>query len=488
MTKKGSAIEAFPQLKEILDRTDTLLTLRIMPNLFDLFLQKLHYRQEWLKGEFDFEASWRFSLFEETMLQYVRARAGAPGGHPDRRSRRFRVRRQPGCRPGIRGLFGRRGAMTWGRMNFGITASCSAWIEVEYSVPYVKCSGWKSSVEWRTISKTYRMPRQMISLGLSGEYAFRLSGGVAVGAKVAVHFSRRICGQLLSISPEIVINDGVLKDVRNQVRHFEAKLDRIAAMRAVGQRLRLSRARLERLLVPAKPETEEWLVVGSNDRWTVIPSYCTPWFTPRLTRVDGNGVTWDNALGYRFQDQVTCIEFTGGKLVPAWDHAHWGGTPQRPEEATGHLPDLYRLNAMFAESATVADDAQQESAQESERVPLTEQNFDLVVDHRPLQRLRDALTDDDRLSLPPDVYPFSYRPLSDPPFEKLQRELAQRRGGLDHLEDGVTRWRRREGRFSACCSLNWSRDNRASSASPAAMFPFPMSSRRSFRANTSRAR
>lgn len=456
VTKKGSAIEALPQLKQILDRTESLLTLRLMPNLFDIYLEKLQYEQEWLGFMFNFQASWRFSLFQETMLQYVRAKItghlgdtleGGPGG--------FEFSLDMDASLDIGGIFGRKGIATWGRLDAGVSASCSAWIKIEFSVPYVKWRGLKSTTGWRTESKTYRLPRQEIGLRLTGEYAFR---GTDFGGRIAVHFSKHICGQKLSISPEISIRPHVLEETRLDVRHFEAAIDRVAASatRSSGFRIggRGLNSLLTRLSSPTQAETEDWILVPAGEgeaiKWAVLPAYCTPWFTPFLRRPERHESL---GPGFGFQGHVEKIAYavdgTDHVILPAWHSENWSDDDLDFDLLTGRARDLVQLNNLFAESAVEFTDPEQTARQRLERVPLTEDHFSIVVDNRPLQRLRDALNDDDQLQLPADVYPYSYRPQSDPNYERLQQQLAKRRLGLEAVEDGVTRWRSSRGAILA---------------------------------------
>jgi hypothetical protein len=446
MTKKGGAIEDFPQLQEILDRTDTLLTLRIMPNLFDVYLQKLQYKQEWLKGTFDFEASWRFSLFEETMLQYVRAKVRgdlgdrlpkSPGGFE------FQVSVDAGIDFG--GVLGREGVMTWGSLQMGVDASCSAWIQVDLSVPYVKWKGLKSCVEWRTVTESKQMPRQSVQLGLSGSYAIQATGGGAAGARVAVHFCRNICGHELSISPEIVVRGDVLDDVQSKVRRFEAQIDQVARTSTEPFDPAGLNAFLSQRNRPVPVVAEEWLLVleqdGSEKRWVVLPTFTAQWLTPTFVRTDVG-------LRFEFRDRVRKIEWSNasasGTITPAWDQANWPPDVPDPASATGEAQNLYRLNALFVESAIDSSNAEEIERDSTRRLARSESrlaSLPIIVDHRPFFRLRDALLDEDRASLPADVYPFTYRPLSDPPYEQACAQLDLGRNGKAFLEDAATKWK-----------------------------------------------
>lgn len=453
MTKKGGAIQGYGQLQEILNRTETLLTLRVMPNLFDVYLHKLQYKQEWLNGTFDFDASWRFSLVEETVLQYVRAKVrGHLGDRLEKGPGGFEFGVDLDAAIEYGGLIGREGAMTWGSLEMGINAYCSAWIEVEFSVPYVKCNGIKSCTDYRTVSETYQMPRQNVQLGISGSYAIRASEGVAAGAKIAVHFSRHICGHELSISPEIVVRADVLEDVQSKVRRFESQIDQVAresmppSFEVSGLRSMLSQP----ISNTATGATEEWLLVVEQDekvkRWVVLPAFTTPWLTPIFKRrkPSPNPTKPEDYVGFNFQSRVTRIEWTtptSGAAVPAWDHVNWGDIPP-PASATGKAQNLYRLNSLFAESGIDSDDREELDREAAARLARSEGRIaEPVIDRRPFMRLRDALTDEDRASLPADIYPFTYRRMSEPKYEKLCAKVDQRRNGQTFLEDSATKWR-----------------------------------------------
>lgn len=464
-TRKGAAIEAFPQLKEILDRTQALLTVRLTPELFDIFLERLNYRQQWLGGEFDFSASWRFSIFRETVLQYVRASArgrwgaslgGESGGFT------FNVALDAGLAFG--GLVGRLGVMTWGRFSANITATCSAFVEVEFSVPYVEWKGVKSSIEYRTVSKRFNMPTQSVSLGVSGDYAFRgRSGGISAGARLQVHFDRHFCGQRLSISPVYSFDAGVVKDVKDRVRVFEAQLDRVANQRSKELRVEKAKQRineetqrrnmLERIKSTEVEPTEEWIVIEVVDdsqdlehrwRWAIVPSYSTPWLAANRQEADTNPL-----FAWHFKDHVQKIKVVDTIIIPVWDHDNWNDQPTENTLQVSDHPFL-QLNSLFAESA-VEVNSPAVISEAADQVAWLQIRSDEgpIEDLRPLRRLRDALVDEDRLSLPSQVYPFTFRPQSGGKYEDVAADAADSRLGRERLQLGTADYRSARGAILA---------------------------------------
>lgn len=457
-TRRHGAIEQFPQLQQILDNGFAELAFTLSPSLLDVHLRELTYQQNWLGVDFRFEGSWRLSVWRETVLQYVSAAATGVfersfnvglGG--------FSFRADLDARLKYGGIFGRLGVATFGEVSFDFSASVTAYIKVEWKTKTIKCNWRKCWTDWIRFSERFDLPRQAIKLHLSGGFAFRAnpkSVAAEAGVRFVVTFDERIAGRPAKLTPSLNLNGGLVDTVRRQVSHYEAQIDRAA--RRPGAR---AAEQLDRIAAVARkarsgtdtgePEYDErWILFIHRDddggmSWVLIPTTETPWFTPVAATVpDGEENSLNQAAGFKFAAAPQQPAFVsavvsghGGpdiELRPAWDHRYWVDNPERRDSADAirpieTVPDLedreayeklYGQNLLLLESAE-PDDTRRRLKADATDLRRSLVGYRVVTDPRPRLRSPDSLNDEDRVNLPADVYPFTYRPRSAPDYEDL---------------------------------------------------------------------
>lgn len=433
-TRHGGAIEAMPQLEAILDSCEAELDLRIAPNLVDIHLKRLEYDQSFLGQSFHFKGEWRLSMTRETILHYVSAHVqGHLGMELTKDSGGFSFEVDLDADVEYGGIIGRLGAMAYGHMNLDIHASCSAFVDVEFKTKIIECKwtrgGPKCWDDWYAYSERLSA-RVSVTLRLSAEFAFEGEPGsnaVAGGARGSISFDGSICGQRLCISPSFEFAGGVVDRVRNKVRSFERSLDRVKTG-TVADVVRFHS--MLRRAVAASADLERWILVRYKTRWILLPASGTVWFTPqRRDSVNGEGGFVEKA-GFAFVNPVEKIDIDNGAvtIVPLWDHARWYNVPPIDEVPTADsgtrefAKALYRLNFMMLETAVphVSD------------LSLTDSHgsllgMTLIQDLRVKSTSRDYLRDKDKLTLPAGVYPFTFRPRSDPTYEDAEEVIARLR-------------------------------------------------------------
>ncbi|QGJ68658.1 Hypothetical protein PBC10988_3190 [Planctomycetales bacterium 10988] len=452
-TNRAGKIESMPHLQQILNQVDAQLTIRLDRNLLDIYLERLKYRQEFIRNQFEFEATWRFVIYDTTILQYARAKVSGSFGDSLKEANAgisFKVDLYSGLDYG--GLYGRNGLLTWGRLDAQLTASIEAFCMFEIRTPHVKWRGWKSTVEWRTHTKKFPF-RGKSSLGFTGEYAFEANHSISVGGRIYVHFHRHICGNEVNISPELKFQPSVLKKARDQTRAFETRIDSVGrpdSLQVSNAKLNKLLLRLDRLNQTESRQTEEWILVPAaheedNSRWVILPTFNTEWFVSTFLppeqgqeeQIHVDFLSCVEAINlYHDQDLIETIR-------PAWDQRNWRETPIG-NDANDEAIELYRLNAMLAETVPEQNSLYHQKMEEIERGKGLNE-YEKIIDERPYKRLRDALSDEDRLTLPAEVYPFTYRPLSNPYFEKKRRMMIKRRQGVQGVHDGLTSWHQARG-------------------------------------------
>ena len=454
VTRRGGAIEFQPQLQQILDRTDAELVYTLTPELSDLNLKRLTYQQSFLGANFALSGRWRFAVYRETILYYVRVTAiGNFGTELSLGAGGFRFNADLSAYLGYGGIFGRLGLMVYGEIGLDFKARCTAFINVEFKTKTIKCKwkGLKSKCweDWLVWGERFEKEFFSINLRIYGGIAFEAkpnSGSIDSGVKAKIAFDQHICGHRLSIAPSFELRGDVIERVKVRVRSFEADLDRAAAKIGDPQTALLTRS-LHKNLALSIPETssERWFVFEktfrSGKRWVLIPSIDTPWLTPYYQDVDPNDdpTTYDEIAEYRFEQHVEEISVEGmaAPIRPAWCHQnHWGAptVADRLEEVADVPaiadPDqrnayerLYRLNMMMLETAELESMAS--------RCPAIRQITSLafVDDPRVRTTSDEYLRDEDRIDARPGIYPFTFRPRTAPDFEDLEAAISRDQAG-----------------------------------------------------------